>query len=348
MLRGGIALGVLVLALMVWRQLQPTGLGDGFVSGNGRIEAVEIDIAAKAPGRIKEIVANEGDFVTAGQIVATMDMEVLESQKREAQAQLQQAHSGEARSRSLIAQREAEKTVAAALVAQRQADLTLARQRLARTEPLEADRAITLQELDEARAGVNRAVAALHAARAQVTAADAAVVTAQTQEVEARAMVDAAQATVARLQADLDDGMLKAPRDGRVQYRVAQVGEVLGAGGKVLTMLDLSDVYMTFFLPTSAAGRLSIGAEARLVLDAYPQYVIPARISFVASSAQFTPKTVETASEREKLMFRVKAQIDPALLRQHIRQVKTGLPGMAYARLDPAVEWPAQLHVALP
>jgi HlyD family secretion protein len=105
---------------------------------------------------------------------------------------------------------------------------------------------------------------------------------------------------------------------------------------------------MTFFLPESVAGRVAIGAEVRLVLDAAPQYVIPARVSFVASEAQFTPKTVETSSERQKLVFRVKAQIDPELLKKYKNQVKTGLPGLAYVQLNSSAEWPAYLQVKLP
>jgi HlyD family secretion protein len=190
--------------------------------------------------------------------------------------------------------------------------------------------------------------AAVNAAQAQVAAANAAIATAQTQVLEAKSVVEAARATIERLQADINDSELKTPRDGRVQYRIAQPSEVMGAGGKVLNLLDLADVYMTFFLPTAAAGKLEIGSEVRLVLDAVPQYVIPAKVSFVADAAQFTPKTVETAVEREKLMFRVKAHIDPELLKKHIRQVKTGLPGMAYVRLDSKVEWPAALQVKLP
>ena len=156
------------------------------------------------------------------------------------------------------------------------------------------------------------------------------------------------RAMVARLQADIDDSQLKAPRAGRVQYRVTQPGEVLGAGGKVLNLVDLTDVYMTFFLPERQAGRVALGSEVRLVIDAAPQYVIPAKVSYVASVAQFTPKTVETASEREKLMFRVKARIDPELLSKHLQQVKTGVPGMAYLRLDPEAEWPAHLAIKVP
>ena len=126
-------------------------------------------------------------------------------------------------------------------------------------------------------------------------------------------------------------------------FRLAQPGEVLGGGGKVLNLVDLSDVYITFFLPETVAGRVPLGAEVRIVLDVAPQLVIPARVSFVASTAQFTPKTVETASERQKLMFRVRARIDPVLLESRLEQVKTGLPGVAWLRLAPNEPWPAKL-----
>jgi HlyD family secretion protein len=324
------------------------GRGDVLVSGNGRIEAVEIDIAAKTAGRIKDILVNEGDFVTAGQIVARMDTGVLEAQRREAQAYLHKAESGVATVQSQVAQRRSEKAAALALLAQREAERDAAQKRLSRSEPLAGTGAVSIQELDDDRAHVLSAEAAIRAAKAQIAAAEAAIGTAKSQEVEALSVVDAARATIERLQADIDDSALKATRDGRVQYRIAQPGEVVAGGGKILNLLDLSDVYMTFFLPSATAGRIAIGSEARLVLDAAPEYVIPATVSFVADVAQFTPKTVETASERQKLMFRVKAQIAPELLKKHIHKVKTGLPGMAHVRLDPRSEWPAALQVRLP
>ena len=166
--------------------------------------------------------------------------------------------------------------------------------------------------------------------------------------IAAEAAVESSQATIERIQADINDSTLKAPRAGRVQYRVSQPGEVLNAGGKVLNMVDLNDVYMTFFLPTDWAGRVKLGAEVRLVLDAAPQFVIPAKVTFVADVAQFTPKTVETAEERQKLTFRIKAHIPPEVLKKYVRDVKTGLPGMAYVQLDPQAPWPAHLEVKLP
>ncbi len=335
-------------ALLAWRSLQPDGLPDGFASGNGRIEAVEIDIATKTPGRVAEILVNEGDFVEAGQILARMDTAVLEAQLREAEAQLRRAQIGIETARSLVTQREAERRAAVAVVAQREAEREAARRRLARTEELAARGTASRQTLDDDRARFEAAKAAVAVAEAQVAAAEAGIGAARSQVVDAQAEVEAVRATIQRIQADIDDSTLRSPRDGRVQYRVAQLGEVLPAGGRVLNLVDLGDVYMTFFLPTAQAGRVAIGAEARLVLDAAPDFVVPARISFVADVAQFTPKTVETEEERQKLMFRIKARIDPELLREHITQVKTGLPGMAYVRLDPRAEWPPELQIRVP
>ena len=347
-LRALLLAAVAGLAYLGWRQLQPDALPAGFAGSNGRIEAVEIDIASKLPGRIAEILVDEGDFVSAGQLLARMDTAALQAQLREAEAALRQARIEVATANSLVRQREAERQAALAVVAQRQAERDAAQKRLARTEELAARGNTPLQTLDDDRARFEAARAAVAAAEAQVAAAEAAIGLAQSQVVGAEAAVEAVTATMERVRVDLDDADLRAPRDGRVQYRVAQQGEVLAAGGKVLNLVDLGDVYMTFFLPTAAAGRVALGAQARIVLDAAPQYVIPAQVTYVADVAQFTPKTVETAEERQKLTFRIKAQIEPALLQRYIRSVKTGLPGMAYVQLDAAVPWPPELEVRLP
>ncbi|GLI36379.1 glycoside hydrolase family 43 [Desulforhabdus amnigena] len=335
-------------ALATWQYLKGEESDKGIVGGNGRIEATEINVAAKLAGRIKAILVDEGDFVTAGQVVAQIDTEVLQAQLRQAEAQARQAQSEVATTRSRLAQRESEKAAAEAVVVQRQAELNAARKRAARTSALAREGGVSKQEADDDQARMQSYEAAVSAARAQVAAAEAAIATARSEVSGAQSAVEAAMATAERIRVDIADSDLKAPRDGRVQYRVAQLSEVVGAGGRVLNLVDLKDVYMTFFLPTAAAGRLALGSEVRLVLDAAPQYVIPAYVSFVASVAQFTPKTVETASEREKLMFRIKAQIPPDLLRAHILHVKTGLPGMAYVRLDPQTPWPAHLQVKVP
>ncbi|MCC6075130.1 HlyD family secretion protein [Pseudomonas sp. GCM10022188] len=348
--RKWIGRGLLLAALaaggwLVWQGLQPKGLGEGFVSGNGRIEATEIDVATKLAGRIAAIEVDEGAFVQPGQVLARMDTAVLQAQLSQAEAQVRQAQNAIHTAHALVAQRESEKATAEAVVLQRQAELTAAQKRHQRTEALVKRSAMALQQLDDDLAALQSAQAALAAARAQVLSDQAAIEAARSQVIEAESAVEAAKATVTRLQADIDDSALKTDRVARVQYRVAQPGEVLGAGGKVLNLVDLADVYMTFFLPERQAGVVALGSEVRVVLDAAPDFVIPAKVSYVASVAQFTPKTVETASEREKMMFRVKARIDPELLRKYQDQVKTGLPGMAYLKLAPDASWPAHLQL---
>jgi HlyD family secretion protein len=305
---------------IAWWWLRPVPLPAGLAVGNGRIEATQIDIATKLAGRVKDVLVNEGDFVEARQVVARMDTQALDAELRQAEAQVSQA-------------RNAMET-AKAVVAQRESELTFAQNTLKRSEDLVQKGFISPQKLDADRTAMLTAKAGLVAARSQV--------------VQAHSAIEAAQATAQRVKADLDDSVLMAPRAGRVQYRLAEPGEVLAAGGKVVSMLDLSDVYMTVFLPETTAGRLAIGAPVRIVLDLAPQYVIPAKVSFVAAEAQFTPKTVETAAERQKLVFRVKAQIAPELLRKYRTRVKAGLPGVAYVQVNPNAQWPVNLEVKLP
>ena len=109
-------------------------------------------------------------------------------------------------------------------------------------------------------------------------------------------------------------------------------------------MLDFSYVYMDIYLPTEQAGKVKVGADARIVLDAYPDHPIPAKVFFVASQSQFTPKTVETQTERDKLMFRIRVRIDQERLTAHSDAIRSGLPGVTYVRWDPSVKWPKNLR----
>jgi HlyD family secretion protein len=178
--------------------------------------------------------------------------------------------------------------------------------------------------------------------------AEAALRAANAQREQARFAIKSAEAEVERLQSILADLVLVSPATGRVQYRLARAGEVVAGGSRVLTILDLNDIYMTIFLPAADAGRLALGDEARIILDPAPEFVVPATISFVATDAQFTPKSVETAEERSKLMFRVKLQIDPKVLEKYRQYVKTGVRGMGFVRTNRAVAWPDDLAVRLP
>lgn len=304
----------------LWQSYRGNGLEAWIASGNGRIEATEVDIATRLAGRLDAVLVEEGAMVTAGQVVARMDTDELNAQLREASAGLRKAREG-----SRYAQ---------AVVRQRESELTYARSEYDRSARLSREGHVSAEKLDQSRTQLAIAEAALQAANVQVVEADAAI--------------EAAQAAVDRIQSNVDDSVLTTPIAGRVLYRIAEPGEVLAAGGRVVTVLDLTDVYMTIFLPTTQAGRVTVGDEARIILDAVPQYVIPAQVSFVDPQAQFTPREVETRTEREKLMFRVKVKIVPSLLKEYAERVKTGVPGDAYVRLDPQAPWPERLQTRLP
>lgn len=320
---------------------------DGVASGNGRIEATEINVATRVAGRLDDVWVSEGDFVLTGAKLAKLDTTTLEAELHQAQAQFKQAQNAINTAQSQVEQRRAEKEAAEALLQQRESELELARKRLARVRSLADQGSISAQEQDNAEAAVVSAKSAVAAAKSQIASSQAAITTSISQYEGARSAAEASQATIERIQTQIDDSTLLAPRDGRIQYIIARPGEVIGSGGRVVNMVDLSDVYMTFFLPTSAIGKISVGSEARIVLDALPEYRIPARISFISDVAQFTPKTVETQEEREKLMFRVRASINKALLEKHLERVKTGLPGVAYVKFDATESWPQELESEL-
>lgn len=288
--------------------------------GNGRVEAVEYDIATKYAGRLEKVLVDEGDMVKPNQQLADMNTDSIEAQLLEANAGLREAQS----SRDYVL----------AMVEVRKSELTYAKSEQRRASTLAKSGHISQEKLDQANTKYVTAKAMLKAVHIQVT--------------QAESGIEAAQAAIARLQVTLDESHLITPIKGRVLYKLAQEGEVLASGGNVLTILDLTDVSMSIFVPTNQAGKIQVGSEARIILDALPDYVIPATVSFVAARTQFTPKAVETQSEREKLMFRVKVKIDPQLLQKHIESVKTGVPGTAYVLLSTKQEWPQNLQVKLP
>jgi HlyD family secretion protein len=313
-----IAAVVVVGAGVAWWMLHRPALPPGFAGGNGRLEATQVDIAAKYAGRLKTVEANEGDTVEAGQVVATIDTEPLEAQLRSSEAKIREAQDN--------------LRTAQAQVRVKKATLDYAEKQYKRSKELVRGGSVSGQEAESD--------------LAQAESARAELVGTQAQVVRAQSAIDAATAESERLKAEIADNTLKSPIRARVQGRLAEPGEVVAAAGKVLSTLDLSDVYMYVFLPTTATGQLALGAEGRIVLDAMPQFPIKAVVSYISPNAQFTPKTVETAEERHNLTFRVKLQIpNKEKLREYERMVKVGIPGMGYVRLDPSVEWPKNLQL---
>lgn len=312
-----------VTGWLIWQNSQATDLPSGLASGNGRIEAVQIDVSTKIAGRVESVFAREGDLVQPNQAVAKIDTAQLQSQYLRAVAGVASAESQVASAKASIALSEAK--------------LILAKQELSRSREL-VKKGFTSQEALDTR------VSDVAVAKANLNAAEAMLVSQQRN-------VDAARAGATEVQTQIDDAVLVSPTIGRVLYRLAEPGEVLGSGGKVLTIVNLSDVYMEFFLPSSQVGRIAIGAEARVKLDVL-DVAVPATVSFVSPESQFTPKSVETASERDKLMFRVKVRVPQDLVLKHIEQVKTGIRGVAYVQLTPlpgeeTSDWPEFLQKTL-
>ena len=297
------------------------GLPEGLATGNGRVEAVQVDISTKLPGSVAEVLVAEGDLVETGQVVARMDVRQLNAQFLRASAEIDRALS--------------EVTAAEAQVLVARSELTLAEKRLRRTEQL-LDRGsasleahdIDVTQRDVTRAGVAGAEAAL-AAR--------------------RKAVDAARAAAAEVSSRIEDAELISPVFGRVLYRLAEPGEVLGTGGKIVTLIDYEDIFMEIFLPASQAHLVNVGADARIKLDIW-DFGIPGKVSFVSPESQFTPKQVETPSERDRLMFRVKIRAEEELVRHNVDRVKAGLRGVAYVHLDgfPEPDWSELLPVMPP
>lgn len=290
---------------------------DGIASGNGRLETTQVDITAKYGGRLTHIYVKEGDMVEKDQLLAELDTKELQAQYKVALAGVDQAREN--------------KKYAQAVVSQQEIDLRQKEKNFLRSKTLFESNSIALIQYEEDETAYQRAQAALMAAKAQVTNYEAAI--------------NAAIAHSETIEVQLQESRLYSPVQGRVLYRLVEEGEIIGNGGKALVILDLIDTYMNIFLPTSQVGLVNVGSKARIILDALPNIPIPAKVTFISPEAQFTPKEIETETEREKLMFRVKVKIDPSLLVGHLHKIKCGLPGVSYVKIDQNKSWPNYLQM---
>jgi HlyD family secretion protein len=299
-----------------WKKAKESELPKGIASGNGRIEAKLVDAVAKDALRVKEILVDEGDLVKPGEVLAVLDTATFDSQLNQAKLQVATAQ---------------ERVASANFAVVRQKSLVdNAQLEFERTRKLVEQNALSQREYDERNTSVQTSAAALAEAEAQLRTAK--------QEVEV------AQANVTTVQTHIDDATLKSPVTGRVLYRLAEPGEMLAAGGKALTLVNLEDVYMEIYLPSEQAAGLKTGAEARITVDFAPGRAAPAYVSFVSPEAQFTPKQVETKSERDKLMFRVKIKVPEELVSKYVERVKTGIRGVGYVKIKDSAVWPNWLQ----
>ena len=301
-------------------RLRGQTLPDGIDKAEGRIEATQVDVSSKYPGLLAEVSVEEGTKVAIGQVIGRVSSPEFEAQLRAARSDLQSAQDGLAAAESEIASR--------------RSALEFAKSDFERGQALMNSGFITKQAFEERERNYGSAEAAVQNMTARRD--------------QAQSAIKAAEAKVQQIEAMIHDLILVSPRNGEVQYQMARKGETVAAGEPVVTILDFTDLYMVIFLNAADSGRLGIGDEARVILDAVPDYVIPAEVSFVASDAQFTPKTVETEAEREKLMFRVQLRVDRQVLQRYYGRLETGLRGSGFVRTKPDAKWPAQLEVKLP
>jgi HlyD family secretion protein len=303
------------LGYKYWKSRQGA-VPKGIAYGNGRIEAKLSDASAKEPLRVKEILVDEGDLVRPGQVLVRLDTITLDAQLAEAKAQ--------------VAATQEQVAAAQAAIVRQKSEIELAKIEAERSRKLVEERAGSQREYDVRKTNLETTTAGLAEDEARLQTA--------------LQQVQVAKANVEAIQSRINDATLTSPVLGRVLYRLAEPGEVLGPGGKALTLVNLQDVYMEIFLPSAQAAALKIGAEARLTVDFEPDRSAVGYVSFVSPEAQFTPKQVETRSEREKLMFRVKIQVPRDLVSHYIERIKTGIRGVGYVKVDSAAAWPEWLQ----
>jgi len=205
---------------------------------------------------------------------------------------------------------------------------------------------VAVQEGDKVAAGQVIARLSSQQLEAQLRNAESELRSAK--EARAQDAIKAAEAKVEQIKSMISELTLVSPREGKVQYQLAHAGDSVAAGAPIVTLIDLTDVYMTVFLRAADAGRLATGDEARLILDAAPDYVVPAAVSFVASNAQSAPNAIETKDDLAKLMLRVDLKIDPKVVETYYGKVETGLRGAGFVRSRPDAKWPASSRSSAP
>lgn len=371
-----IPLGLLLVGsgLAVWYFFsRPASLSDGELEVSGRIEGYETDVGAKIAGRVDSVAVREGDRVRRGQVIAQLDdaevqaqlrgatarvataqqqerqarlqIDVLESQVKEAQLNLRQSQ-GDAQGRiaqaeATVAGAEAQLNEAQAQLSQARAELELASVDRNRFAQLVRQGAVTRQRFDQAQtnsktaqATVRNREAAVNAARKQVNAAQGALVQAQTSDLnpairntqldalgkqlaQARSQLKAAQSEVASAQAVRQEivaqiGYLRvvSPIDGVVTTRSVEPGEVVTNGQNLLTLLNLNSVYLRGYIPEGDIGKVRVGQQARVFLDSAPDEALGARVAAIDSQASFTPENIYFRDDRVNQVFGLKLSLD--------------------------------------
>jgi HlyD family secretion protein len=314
-----IVLALAMVGVGAWLVLRArNGAAGNEVGASGTVEATDADLGFQMAGRVLQLSVAEGDAVRAGDELARLDTRELDAALEGARAQLDAA---EARMSELV-QGARPQEVLTAEAAVRGAATRAAEARLERDRAttLFAGGAVSRQALDRAESALQVATATLQQAEEQLALVREGP---RTETIRAqRAAAAQARANVARAEAVLGNAIITAPFDGVVTVRHREVGEAVTPGAPVLTLLDPNDRWVRIYVREDQMGLLRIGLGAEIIADTYPDRVYTGDVVFIGSEAEFTPRNVQTAEERIKLVYPVKVRItgDPNF------ELKPGVP----------------------
>jgi len=305
--------GALVLRYTVFRN----GSGDG-LDASGTVEATEAQLGFQTPGRIERILVREGDLVAAGDTLAVLDRSELLARRAQAQANLAAA---QALLSEFVAGSRSEERVQAEQALRAATDrLADATRELERVRRLFETGSVSRETLDRAQLQVDVLTTQQSQAEQQLQL----VRTGPRPERIAgqRAAVASAQAQVAQFDAALANAVIRAPFGGVITVKDREMGETVGAGAPVLTLMNLDDRWVRIYVPEARVGAVHLGDSAAITADTYPDRTYRGTVAFIASQAEFTPRNVQTREERVKLVYAVKIRIT----QDSTYDLKPGLP----------------------
>ena len=348
-----VAIGVLVAFKRgVWN----SGLPDGLIQANGRIEGDHVTVASKFPGRIQQLLAREGDTVQTGQVLVRLDDTQTRAKVEQAkrgfeafEAQVQAAHTSLAVLNLEvplgIEAADAGVASARAAVGKAKAVEHEARRDAERIRPLAAENATSQQQLDQAemrwevaRREVAAARSALVEATKRLAQAEVGWKRIRAKEAEVAALErqrDQGEAALNEAESVLADLTVLAPTSGTVTTRMIDVGEVVAAGAPLLELVDLDRLYLKVYVPEIQIGKVRLDLPALIYTDAFPDQPSEARVRYIASKAEFTPKEVQTPDERVKLIYAVKLYLKD----NPDHRLTPGLPADAIIKWREDVAW---------
>ena len=322
-----LVVGLAVVGLGVYLAVRNGGV-DGALLASGTVEATEASLGFQVPGRVERIVPDEGDRVTAGDELAWLDRTELEARRAQAAAQLAAARAGLAELKAGARTEElAQAREAARAATERYAD---AQRDFQRVERLLQGGAVSQEAYDKAKLALEVATSQRDQAAQQLSLVETGP---RPERIAAQqAAVAQGEAAVRQVEAALANAVITAPFDGVVTIRDREPGETAGAGAPVLTLMNLNDRWVRIYIREDRIGAVQVGQEASITADTYPDKQYRGTVSFISSQAEFTPRNVQTAEERVKLVYAVKVRImgDPA------NQLKPGMPADVRLEIGPA------------